>query len=122
MMGGLVQTDRVVEALEMFRLMCRKGIGIDSVSLSCILGDCARGVCGDFGQDDLNAVLSYNVHGQQVHGLTIKLDMHINKPDGIVRPGIAKDEERAINAPIISKTVIVRMKQSDSSKGSISAH
>ncbi|XP_030925207.1 pentatricopeptide repeat-containing protein At4g20770-like [Quercus lobata] len=82
MMGGLVQTDRVVEALEMFRLMCRKGIGIDSVSLSSILGVCARGVCGDFGQDDLNAVLSYNVHGQQVHGLTIKLgferDLHLN--------------------------------------------
>uniref|UniRef100_A0A2N9HS47 Pentacotripeptide-repeat region of PRORP domain-containing protein n=1 Tax=Fagus sylvatica TaxID=28930 RepID=A0A2N9HS47_FAGSY len=82
MMGGLVQTNRVVEALEMFRLMCRKGIRIDSISLSSILGVCARGICGDFDQDDLNAMLSSNVHGQQVHGLTIKLgfkrDLHLN--------------------------------------------
>jgi pentatricopeptide repeat protein len=82
MMGGLVQTDRVVEALEMFRLMCRKGIRIDSVSLSSTLGACARGVCGEFGQDDPTDVLSSNIHGRQVHGLLIKhgfeRDLHSN--------------------------------------------
>ncbi|KAE7996019.1 hypothetical protein FH972_000768 [Carpinus fangiana] len=82
MMGGLVQTDRAVEALEMFRLMCRKGIRIDSVSLSSTLGACARGVCGEFDQDDPTDVLSSNVHGRQVHGLMIKLgferDLHSN--------------------------------------------
>ncbi|KAM3701099.1 hypothetical protein ACJW31_05G147800 [Castanea mollissima] len=55
MMGGLVQTDRVVEALEMFRLMCRKGIGIDSVSLSSILGVCARG-CSGFEPDEVTYI------------------------------------------------------------------
>ncbi|KAJ4724404.1 Pentatricopeptide repeat [Melia azedarach] len=84
MMGGLAQTDRVVEALAMFRLMCRKGISIDSVSLSSVLGVCAREGSGvesdDFVQSDKS--LSRNVHGQQVHCLTIKLgfavDLHLS--------------------------------------------
>ncbi|KAG6642541.1 pentatricopeptide repeat-containing protein At4g20770 [Carya illinoinensis] len=82
MVGGLVQTGRVMDSLKMFRLMCRKGIRIDSVSLSSILGACGRGVSGEFYQDDLNDVLSSNVHGQQAHALSIKLgfetDLHLN--------------------------------------------
>ncbi|KAH1223251.1 Pentatricopeptide repeat-containing protein [Glycine max] len=43
MMGGLAQTNQVKEAPELFRLMLRKGIRVDSVSLSSILGVCAKG-------------------------------------------------------------------------------
>ncbi|KAF3450205.1 hypothetical protein FNV43_RR06285 [Rhamnella rubrinervis] len=78
MMRGLVQTDRVLEALDMFRLMLRKGIQVDCVSLSSILGVCARGACGEFNFDDLCC----NMNGKQVHCLTIKLgyegDLHLN--------------------------------------------
>ncbi|KAF2317940.1 hypothetical protein GH714_041263 [Hevea brasiliensis] len=49
MMGAFAQTDRVVEALEMFSLMYRQGIQIDSVSLSSVLGVCTRGACGESG-------------------------------------------------------------------------
>ncbi|KAJ1406627.1 Tetratricopeptide-like helical domain superfamily, partial [Sesbania bispinosa] len=47
MMGGLAQTNQVKEALELFRLMLRKGIHVDSVSLSSILGVCAKGGSGE---------------------------------------------------------------------------
>lgn len=43
MMGGLAQTNQVKEAPELFRLMLRKGIHVDFVSLSSILGVCAKG-------------------------------------------------------------------------------
>ncbi|XP_038679612.1 pentatricopeptide repeat-containing protein At4g20770 isoform X2 [Tripterygium wilfordii] len=72
MMAGLAHTDKVVEALEMFRLMCRKGIPLDSVSFSSILGVCARGLCGESDvYHGSEGVLCY-VLGQQVHGLTIR--------------------------------------------------
>lgn len=81
MMGGLKQTDRVREALEMFRIMCRKGVRIDSVSLSSMLGVCAKG-CGEFGVYDHSDGIPSNVNGQQIHGLTVKLgfegDLHLN--------------------------------------------
>ncbi|KAL9456474.1 hypothetical protein AB3S75_005660 [Citrus x aurantiifolia] len=84
MMSGLAKTDRVVEALGMFRLMIRKAVSIDSVSVSSVLGVCARegsGVESDvFAQSDNK--FSGNVHGQQVHCLTIKLgfeaDLHLS--------------------------------------------
>ncbi|XP_044508716.1 pentatricopeptide repeat-containing protein At4g20770-like [Mangifera indica] len=84
MMGGLALTDRVGEALEMFRLMCRKGVCIDSVSLSSVLGVCARG--GSRGDSDgfveNDDGFFSNVHGKQVHCLTIKLgfkgDLHLS--------------------------------------------
>ncbi|CAN6689363.1 unnamed protein product [Malus baccata var. baccata] len=82
MMGGLAQTDRVMEAVEMFRMMCRKGVRIDSISLSSILGVCAKGGGGEFGVGDQNDGIPCNVSGQQIHGLTIKLgfegDLHVN--------------------------------------------
>ncbi|PQQ00147.1 pentatricopeptide repeat-containing protein [Prunus yedoensis var. nudiflora] len=82
-MGGLGQTDRVMEALEMFRMMCRKGVHIDSVSLSSLLGVCAKGGGGgECGLDDQSDGFPCNVNGQQIHGLTIKLgfegDLHLN--------------------------------------------
>ncbi|TXG48213.1 hypothetical protein EZV62_027507 [Acer yangbiense] len=84
MMGGLALTDRVVEALEMFKLMHRKRVCIDSVSLSSVLGVCARGDSG--GESDVFVQVddrfSSNVLGQQVHCLTIKLgferDLHLS--------------------------------------------
>ncbi|KAM7264562.1 hypothetical protein ACFE04_002245 [Oxalis oulophora] len=73
LMGGLAQTDRVSEALDIFRLMCRKGVCIDSVSLSSVLAVCAR--CGGEQNDGASC-------GQQVHGLTVKLglesDLHLS--------------------------------------------
>ncbi|KAJ0082872.1 hypothetical protein Patl1_11562 [Pistacia atlantica] len=83
MMGGLALTDRVVEALEMFRLMCRKGVCIDSVSLSSVLGVCARGSGGNsHGFVESDDGFFSNVHGKQVHCLTIKLgfegDLHLS--------------------------------------------
>lgn len=42
MMGGLAQTNQVKEAAELFRLMLRKGIHVDFVSLYSILGVCAK--------------------------------------------------------------------------------
>ncbi|XP_024157656.1 pentatricopeptide repeat-containing protein At4g20770 [Rosa chinensis] len=81
MMGGLKQTDRVAEALEMFRLMCRKGVRVDSVSLSSMLGVCAKG-CGESGVYDYSDGIQSNVNGQQIHALTVKLgfegDLHLN--------------------------------------------
>lgn len=82
MMGGLAQTDQVSEALEMFRLMLRKGICVDSVSLSSILGVCARGTCGESDLYDQSDGFCCNMNGKQVHCLTIKLgfegDLHLN--------------------------------------------
>lgn len=49
MMCGLVETDQVEEAFEMFRLMQRSGIRIDSVSLSSVLRVCAKGGGSNFG-------------------------------------------------------------------------
>jgi len=77
MIGGLAQTDQVKEALELFRLMLRKGVPVDSVSLSSILGVCARGE-RDIG---LCHGLSSNAQGKQMHTLSIKLglerDLHL---------------------------------------------
>ncbi|GAV87209.1 PPR domain-containing protein/PPR_1 domain-containing protein/PPR_2 domain-containing protein [Cephalotus follicularis] len=82
MMSGLAQTDRVVEALEMFRLMCRKGIRIDSVSLSSVLGVCAMAGYGESSVYEPTDGVFHNTHGQQIHGLTIKLgydrDLHLS--------------------------------------------
>ncbi|EEF28615.1 pentatricopeptide repeat-containing protein, putative [Ricinus communis] len=78
MMSGFTQTDRVVEALEMFRLMCRQGICIDSVSLSSVLGVCTKGGCGESDQSDGSL---RNALGKLAHGLAIKLgfesDLHL---------------------------------------------
>ncbi|KAL5577825.1 hypothetical protein UlMin_019524 [Ulmus minor] len=82
LMSGLARTDRVLDALQMFRLMLRKEIHIDSVSLSSILGVCAKGGFREFDLYDQNDRFCCNVSGQQVHCLTIKLgfegDLHLN--------------------------------------------
>lgn len=79
MMGGLSQTNQVKEALELFRLMLRKGICVDSVSLSTILGICAKGV--SFGVCDDSRGLSTNAQGKQIHTLAVKhgfeRDLHL---------------------------------------------
>lgn len=78
MIDGFAQTDRVMEALEMFRLMYRRGIRIDSVSLSSVLGVCSRGACGESGFYDGSLA---NAFGKLLHGLTIRLgfesDLHL---------------------------------------------
>jgi len=80
MMGGLSQTNQVKEALELFRLMLRKGIRVDSVSLSTILGICAKGV--SFGVCDDSRGLSTNAQGKQIHTLAVKhgfeRDLHLS--------------------------------------------
>ncbi|KAJ0592030.1 putative tetratricopeptide-like helical domain superfamily [Helianthus annuus] len=72
-MGALGDTDRVEEAFGMFRLMHRTGIRIDAISLSSILGVCARSGIHESGS---------SVNGQQLHGLTIRLgleeDLHLS--------------------------------------------
>ncbi|KAL1340423.1 hypothetical protein AAHE18_09G012900 [Arachis hypogaea] len=77
MMGGLAQMNQVKEALEMFRLMLQKGVHVDSVSLSSILGVCAKG-----GFDEKDIGLCNQSHGKQVHTLSIKLglegDIHLS--------------------------------------------
>lgn len=82
LMSGLAQTDRVLEALQLFRAMLRKGIHIDSISLSSILGVCAKGGFREFNIFDQHDRYSSNVSGKQVHCLTIKLgfeeDLHLN--------------------------------------------
>lgn len=81
LIGGLSQIDQV-DALQIFRLMHRQGIRIDSVTLSSILGVCTKSQTGEssiFYED-------YGVftcrHGKLVHGFTIKLgyenDLHLS--------------------------------------------
>ncbi|CAN4098241.1 unnamed protein product [Withania somnifera] len=78
MMCGLVETDQGEEAFEMFRLIQKSGISIDSVSLSSVLRVCAKGGGSNFGETDNDLP---NTQGKQVHGLTIKLgferDLHV---------------------------------------------
>ncbi|XP_050223564.1 pentatricopeptide repeat-containing protein At4g20770 [Mercurialis annua] len=80
LMGGFMQTDRVLDALEMFRLMSRRGICIDSVSLSSVLSVCTRGGCRESGFYDQSDGFLRNALGRLVHGLAIKLgsdnDLH----------------------------------------------
>ncbi|KAE8676626.1 hypothetical protein F3Y22_tig00111582pilonHSYRG00129 [Hibiscus syriacus] len=75
MMGGLGSIDGVFEALEMFRVMCRKGVRIDFVFLSAVLIVCAKEEeYGESGCSEDSDRLSCNVVlGEQVHGLVIKL-------------------------------------------------
>lgn len=108
MMGGLKQTDRVTEALEMFRQMCRKGVRIDSVSLSSMLGVCAKG-CGEFGVYDHSDGIRSNVNGQQIHGLTVKLgfegDLHLNNSllDMYAKSADMNSAEKVFaNIPVVS--------------------
>ncbi|XP_076919244.1 pentatricopeptide repeat-containing protein At4g20770-like [Bidens hawaiensis] len=69
-MGALRDSDRVDYAFELFRSMCRGGIPVDAVSVSSILGVCARSGIGQ------------RFHGQQIHGLTVRLgfesDLHLS--------------------------------------------
>ncbi|KAK6243834.1 hypothetical protein QUC31_010243 [Theobroma cacao] len=75
MMGGLGKIDGVFEALEMFRMMRRKGVQIDSVSLSAVLSACTKG--GEYGEfgccRENDRFLCSVVLGEQVHGLVVKL-------------------------------------------------
>lgn len=79
LVGGLAQMDRVMEAFELFKVMLKKEVCIDSVLLSSVLGVCARDRCGEYDRED--GFLS-NVHGRQIHGLLVKLgfdrDLHLS--------------------------------------------
>lgn len=81
MMGILAESDRVEEAFRMFRTMHRTGIRIDSVSLSSVMGVCAKDGSGEFGITSESCGFPSSMHGQQIHGLTVKLgferDLHL---------------------------------------------
>ncbi|KAF7132046.1 hypothetical protein RHSIM_Rhsim09G0006000 [Rhododendron simsii] len=83
MMGVLADSDRVEEAFSMFRTMHRTGIRIDPVSLSSVMGVCARDRRGQFGITSEAYGFSSNMHGHQIHGLSVKLgferDLHLIK-------------------------------------------
>ncbi|KAI3496174.1 hypothetical protein L1887_38528 [Cichorium endivia] len=68
MMGALGETDHIEDAFHMFQKMHKIGIKIDAISMSSILGVCARSLI-----DGL---------GQQFHGLIIRLglekDLHLS--------------------------------------------
>lgn len=68
--GGLARENKVLEAVEMFRSMCEKGVQVDSVCLSNILSISAP------------SEIYRNVLGKQIHGLTLRLgflgDLHLN--------------------------------------------
>ncbi|GAB2274376.1 hypothetical protein Dimus_009139 [Dionaea muscipula] len=83
MMGSLAEAEKVEEALEMFKLMHRtRRICIDAVSLSSILGVCARGGIGESDFSDANDRPSVRLHGQLIHSLSVKLgfesDFHLS--------------------------------------------
>ncbi|KAL3512853.1 hypothetical protein ACH5RR_025570 [Cinchona calisaya] len=82
LMGGLVEADQIEEAFGMFKLMHRNGSRIDSVSLSTVLGVCARGGNGDIGATSGDDWDVHIVPGKQIHGLTLKLgfenDLHLS--------------------------------------------
>lgn len=83
MMAGLAKTGWFLEARDMFKMMCMKGIRIDSVSLSSllsVLGGRVSDEC-EFYDDPSDGFLS-NAPGEQIHGIAIKLgferDLHLN--------------------------------------------
>ncbi|XVF30411.1 hypothetical protein REPUB_Repub16aG0054900 [Reevesia pubescens] len=85
----------------MFRMMCRKGVRIDSVSLSAVLSVCAKG--GEFGEfgcyEENDRFLCNVVLGEQVHGLALKLgfecDLYLSNSllDMYAKNGIMKSAE-----------------------------
>ncbi|KAH0751160.1 hypothetical protein KY290_030392 [Solanum tuberosum] len=81
MMCGLVDNHQVEEAFEMFRLIQRSGIRIDSVSLSSVLRGCAKRGGLNFGWNGETDSDLPNTQGKQVHCFTIKLgfqgDLHV---------------------------------------------
>nr|DAD43614.1 TPA_asm: hypothetical protein HUJ06_001844 [Nelumbo nucifera] len=81
-MGGLLQANRIEEALRMFTKMHQIGIQIDSVSISSILSVCARGGSGEPNGPSPRYGIQCNIHGLQVHGFIIKfgfeMDLHVN--------------------------------------------
>ncbi|KAL9287535.1 unnamed protein product [Arabidopsis thaliana] len=75
--GGLARENKVLEAVQMFRLMCEKGVQVDSVCLSNILSISApREGC-----DSLSEIYG-NELGKQIHCLALRLgfggDLHLN--------------------------------------------
>lgn len=101
MMGGLGRIDGVVEALEMFRMMSRKGVRIDSISLSAVLSVCAKG--GEYDEfgcyENGDRLLRNVVLGEQIHGLAFKLgferDLYLSNSllDMYAKNGIMKSAE-----------------------------
>ncbi|KAI4365234.1 hypothetical protein MLD38_021234 [Melastoma candidum] len=82
LIGGLALTDRFYEGFEVFRMMRRRGICIDAVSLSSALGMCSSGRLDTYADDGGKERFLGVVCGQQIHCLTIKLgldgDLHLN--------------------------------------------
>lgn len=75
--GALAQENKVLEAVEMFRSMCQKGVQVDSVCLSNILSiSTPREGC------DSPSEIYCNVLGKQIHSLALRLgfvgDLHLN--------------------------------------------
>ncbi|GJQ97105.1 pentatricopeptide repeat-containing protein [Tanacetum coccineum] len=88
LMGVLGGSEHVDEVFRMFGLMRRSGVKIDAVSLSSILGVCARN----------------SVNGEQLHGLTIRLgldnDLHLSNSllDMYAKDGDMESAEMIFNS------------------------
>lgn len=82
LMGGLAEADQIEEAFDIFRLMLRKGIRIDSVSVSSFLGVCSKGGSAEFGAISEGGWELNVIPGKQIHGLILKLgfqnDLHLS--------------------------------------------
>ncbi|CAE6185745.1 unnamed protein product [Arabidopsis arenosa] len=75
--NGLARENKVLEAVHMFRLMCEKGVQVDSVCLSNILSiSVPREGCNSL------SVIYDNVLGKQIHSLALRLgfvgELHLN--------------------------------------------
>ncbi|KAI4332376.1 hypothetical protein L6164_017291 [Bauhinia variegata] len=109
MMSELARTNHLREAADMFKLMLRKGLHIDSVSLSSILGVCTKGGFGEIGLSRHNDGFSFNVPGEELHGLSIKLgfetDLHLSNSllDMYAKNGDMDNAEKIfVNMPKLS--------------------
>lgn len=97
LVGALVETDRLEEAFHVFKLMLRNRVKVDPVSLSSVLGVCAKGVIS---KDECG--LDY-LCGEQVHGLVLKLgfdrdlDLSNSLLDVYAKGGKMDDAEKVFN-------------------------
>ncbi|KAK6917056.1 Pentatricopeptide repeat [Dillenia turbinata] len=72
MLSGLAETDRVYEALDLFRLMHTSGVCIDSVLLSSVTSVCGVGRSRESGFTSQGGELLLDVYGRQVHGYGVR--------------------------------------------------
>ncbi|KAG0469723.1 hypothetical protein HPP92_015808 [Vanilla planifolia] len=69
LMGGLVQSGLAEEALRLFTRMHRCGISVDQISVSSVLGACAKFHGAVLNPDEIS---SYYAYGQVIHALVLR--------------------------------------------------